>query len=265
MNLINPTIVEIKQEPGIMGMISQIDYCAGICYGREFAHVTIEKQSQFVKSLIERDHMRPLEFGSVYLKLTSLDKLPVTIFKGNWCHINRCIEDHKIVYYITTNYRYIVEEQLEFVLNDYWCEPTEKHTKRRTFKLVCSRAVADEYRTHVTLSTLMKSTRYCNYENLEVVKPLWYDSADSSLKDTYYTAMLNAETSYRIMMSYKAQRQQARGILPMDMATTLLLCGPVGIPNTGWERFFKMRISCAAAPEADFLAKKLKDLCKNVN
>lgn len=264
MNLIDPTVIEITQEPGIMGVISQIDYCAGVCYGREYAHVTVEKQKEFVQSLIEKGHMRPLEFGTVYLRLDSRNQLPISIFKRPWCDINRVIENGKIVYYVTTNYRYIVEEQLEFML-EYWCEPTEKHIKRRTFKLVCSRAVADEYRTHISLSSLMKSTRYCRCDLLEVVKPVWYDNAAESLKETYRSALKNAETSYRLMMSHQAQPQQARGILPMDMATTLLLCGTIGISNWGWNRFFKMRVSNAAAPEAKVLAEKIKKWCNNVN
>lgn len=264
MNLLDPTVIELTQEPGVMGMISHIDFCAGVCYGRYFMHVTMEKRKSFVQSLIDKGHMRPLEFGTVYLKITSLANIPLAIFKRPWCYINRRIEDKHIVYYITTNYRYIIEEQLEDVLQ-YWCEPTKYHVIRKTFKLICSRAIADEFRTHISLSHLMQSTRYCKFDTLNIIKPRWYDDAPFELKTAYRTALLNAESSYRIMMSSGAQPQQSRGILPLDVSTTLLMCGTINTLNWGWDRFFKMRISDAAAPEAKLVAEMIKKILDNAN
>ncbi len=259
MILIEPAIVEIPQEPGFMGMIGHIDYCAGICYGREFQHVLFEKQDKFVKELIGKGHMRPLEFGTVYLKFKQSDPLSIDSFKHPWCNINRVFENGENVYYVTTNYRYIIEEQLSFVL-DYWHEPTKNHIKRHTIKFVCSRAVADEYRTHISLSSLMKSTRYCKMDPLTVIKPTWFSYTSEALQQVYKEQMESAERAYRALQAGKLEAQHARGVLPMDMATNLLLCGTVGVPDWGWDRFVKMRVSSAAAPEAKLLAEKVKDV-----
>lgn len=257
MNLIQPSVIEITQEVGIAGMIGQIDYCAGICYGREFQHVSIDKQKSFVQGLIDKNHMRPLEFGTVYLKITSTDAVPIQAFKRPWCNVVTVTNNNKLEYYITTNYRYIIEEGLTSAL-EYWHEPCDHHIKRRTFKFVCTRAVADEYRTHISLSSLMKSTRYCKLIPLDVIKPVWFDSQPEALQEVYTGQLEATERTYRALLSAGLAAQHARGVLPMDMATTLLLCGTVDVPNWGWDRFIKMRVSEAAAPEARILAEQIQ-------
>lgn len=257
MQLIKPSVIEITQEPSVVGVINMIDYCAGICYGREFAHVGLDKQKTFVENLVKKNHMRPLEFGTIYLKIRGNAIQHIGLLKLPWCHVVKSIDKNEIVYYVTTNQRYLVEHSLQHLLT-YWCEPTEHHVKRRTFKIRCSRAVADEYRTHISLSSLMQSTRYCKLDPLQVISPQWFDTAPTDVQKIYTDHLNNCEDTYRTLLRNNLTPQHARGVLPMDMATTLILCGTVGIDNWGWDRFIQMRVSKEAAPEASLLATQIK-------
>ena len=261
MKFIEPKVEEIVQKPGYEGMIEQIDYCAGICYGRLQEHESFAECDKFVHNLISKGHMRPLEFGTVYLIIEDGDTYSVNMFNSNFCNV-KTFANNITKHYVTTNFRYITENRLNFVLSKQ-CEPTEKHVKRRTFKITCSRAVADEFRTHVTLSSLMQSTRYCKTGELEIIKPYWYDKTPSDIKWAYESAIRHSESIYHFLLDNCYKAQEARGVLPMDMKTTLLLCGNVDTINEGWDRFLKMRCDSAAHPDAQIIANQVKELLKN--
>lgn len=256
MNLIEHSVVELVQKPGFAGLIEQIDLCAGVCYGRESPH-TPDKQIEFVEKLINRDHMRCLEFGTIYLTIPK-PNFSTPIFRSNYCSTH---EDDDW-YYITTNYRYILEKKLQSYLK-YMCEPTEHHTIRRTFKVVCSRAIADELRTHTTLSGLMKSTRFCDMSEMQVVIPQWLNWYDKKVRDVYIESMQSAQQTYQKLLSCGLSKQQARGVLPLDIATTVLLCGSVGVLNSSWERFIKLRTATAAHEDARVIANEIKEILNN--
>lgn len=135
MKLIEPSVEIWKQEPSIEGIYKHIERCARLCYRSENKrNVTSE---QFVKSLIKRKHLRPLEFGTLIL--------------NEW-HCNTFF-DRMIDGKVVTNFRRFVEyypssweERLSSVtfdnVNDY----------RPTIHWNISRGIADEFRTHVSLN-----------------------------------------------------------------------------------------------------------------
>ena len=65
-------------------------------------------------------------------------------------------------YYITTNYRVLVENNR---LDDlkYLCEPTEYHEKRYCVKFITDIGVGREFLRHRVMSMVQESTRYVNY------------------------------------------------------------------------------------------------------
>lgn len=71
------------------------------------------------------------------------------------------------------------------------CEPTDRHERRVTFKVVCSEAIAREWNRHRTMSISQQSTRYCNYSKekfgseLNYIIPQWiYDTQTKLAKTT---------------------------------------------------------------------------------
>ena len=85
--------------------------------------------------------------------------------------------------YITTNYRVLVEnnwiDDLKFMSNCIY----GKHIQRFSFRIVCSRAIANEFVRHRGFSFSQESTRYCNYNKNKFNNEITFIDSES-LKDT---------------------------------------------------------------------------------
>lgn len=89
------------------------------------------------------------------------------------------------------------------------------------------------------------STRYINYKDkFAVIYPLGLD-ADSVLYWDWINAMAEARLSYLDMLEHGAKKDLARGVLPLDFATNII----VTYNLRAWRHFFKMRCSRAAHPQ----------------
>jgi len=134
-----------KQEPGIQGMYKVIAKAGHVCYASDKE----DDGEEFVKRCIKLGHMRPLEFGTIYLKI-QYDNDDATSFYANDPYSRMYCGE--LDYYVTTNYRVLVENDRESDLQ-YWCEPTAFHDLRHCiFWEHIGRDTADEFRTHTSLN-----------------------------------------------------------------------------------------------------------------
>ena len=178
MRLIKPSYKIIEQEPGINGVYKMIEYAGRVCYKSE-DKITEDSAKPFVDRMIKSGHGAMLEHGTVYLKITykDTDFNTLCMFYGkNKSSVLNHSEDNKI-YYITTNYRVLYENDALDLLK-YVCEPTENHNKRYCVKFTCSRAISLELVRHRVFSFLQESQRYVNYKNkkgISFIQPLWYN------------------------------------------------------------------------------------------
>lgn len=170
------------------------------------------------------------------------------------------------LYYITTNYRVLLENKLTELVLPYMVDtPAESHEKRITVHWTISRGIADEFARHRALSHSMQSTRYCNYSKdkfgneLVFVEPSWY--ADIWIQANYTMQLEAAETSYMKLLRECLIPQEARDVLPLGIKTELVQTGTV----KQWGEFFKLRCSTAAHPDARYIANQLKNLIDNGN
>lgn len=261
MKLTESSVREIIQEPGIDGMMRHIDYCAGVCYNR---HAYTKDSFAFVRKLYKMRHMRPLEFGTVNLKLEYKDERPNTMLVCSAFSVT----DSSMYDYarITTNFRVVCEvlgdfdSALEFITQRW----TDEHFhERRTFGWIASRGIADEFRTHVSLSALMKSTRYVNMTKdggINFIKPYWYGE-DENRDELFEAGLKAAEAYYYDSVSMGLKPQEARELLPLATETELYQCGFTEFFDTGWQRFLTMRLDEKSAhPDAVKLAKELETL-----
>jgi thymidylate synthase (FAD) len=100
--------------------------------------------------------------------------------KYSWFNDNPQEEDD---YYITTNYRVLVENDR---LDDlkYLCEPTEYHEKRYCVRFIIDRFTGEEFLRHRVFSFCRESSRYCNYSkekfggNITYIIPPWIPSTE---------------------------------------------------------------------------------------
>ena len=281
MKLIKQSFEFINQTDfSLVGIKKHIERCARVSYKSE-NKITDTSYEKFVNMLESRGHDRPLEFGTVYLTLRGDDTdalRNIFIYAENpWTKIRKQVIKAEydpnirvVLNYVTTNYRVIVENHLEEDLK-YLCEPTKYHYKRYTAHMILDRGVMDEFRTHVGLSHLAESTRYCNYSKdkfgneITFIKPCWcnipegdYGTPDyipdrlpriGATESGLIDALQYAEYYYFFLLSEGWTPQQARSVLPLSIKSELISCGF----KDAWENFFKRR----DAPDAHSMAQEI--------
>lgn len=148
MKLIKPSYTIIPQGQGLEGIYKQIELAGRTCYKSE-DKTTETSAKEFVNRMIKSGHGAMLEHGTVYFKVTykDTDFVTLSVFYGynKYSKITHS-EDNK-TYYITTNYRVLVENNHLRDLK-YLCEPTEFHEKRVCVRFICDRGVSHEFVRH---------------------------------------------------------------------------------------------------------------------
>ena len=289
MKLINQSFEILEQKDfTITGIKKFIERCGRVCYKSE-DRITDDSYEKFVNMLESRGHDRPLEFGTVHLKM------PWKIFnnfagfcvsKGFWdsCwikyNIDRESEDKMV--YITTNYRYYkklgtLKPLYGYIdIEEFFTEEDNKfYPKRYTVHFITSRGIMDEFRTHVGLSHLAESSRYCSYDKnrfgneLTFIIPNWVNTncpnkeqeGPSVASIEWSTAMLDAEASYMNLIKMGCTAQEAREVLPLSIKSELISCGF----EDAWSNFFYRRCAKDAHPMAREIATKVRDKFKELN
>ena len=275
MKLIKQSFEFINQTDfSLVGIKKHIERCARVSYKSE-DKITDTSYEKFVNMLESRGHDRPLEFGTVYLAIPTKNLAPgyeyihtVGKYALNPWSIKEDFDNHA---YISTNYRVIKDNHWEDDLQ-YLCEPTEYHHKRYTVHMILDRGVMDEFRTHVGLSHLAESTRYCNYSKdkfgneLTFIDPCWeirtaneritpegtHMSSDSL---EFLTALNEAEDHYLSLLAKGWTPQQARSVLPLGIKSELISCGF----EDAWENFMRRRDAPDAHPMAQEIAKPMHE------
>lgn len=197
MKLIRPSYEIIEQQPGIQGIYDIIERCGKTSYKSEVKGG--ETAKRFVDARVKEGHGAVLEFGTVYLTIkvgspfydaNYLDEMQDVRFYANNKY-SKVVENEELVeaegktfgirvYYITTNYRVIIENNRLEDIEVYGCDvPSEKHEKRYTVKFIADIGVGREFLRHRVMSPVQESTRYVNYmkekfgEQCTFVIPPW--------------------------------------------------------------------------------------------
>lgn len=258
-------------------MFEHIERCGRVCYKSE-DKIGPETAEKFVNGLIEAKHYAMLEHGTVYLtvKTTYNDEDAVAKARiiahkyecNKYSHV--CLEAARSEpsgrgienYYITTNYRVIIENGWEKDLA-YVDVPT-KHLRKVTAKLTTSRQIAMELLRHRPMSFAMESTRYCNYSKnkfgseLTFIKPVWLSSESILIEDPVYSeanahfqwALEATEHTYFDLIKANWKPQQAATILPNALKADLVVTGFV----KDWEHIFDLRVKgTTGAPHPQML------------
>ena len=298
MKLIKQNFEILEQKDfSLIGIKKFIERCGRVCYKSE-DRITDDSYERFVNMLEKRDHARPLEFGTVHLKMpwkTFSNFAGFCVSKGFWdsCwikyNIDRESEDKMV--YITTNYRYYkklgtLKPLYGYVsMERFFTEEDNKfYPKRYTVHFIISRGIMDEFRTHVGLSHLAESTRYCNYSKdkfdnqITFIQPSWiildkeiapinelcllsgqYDRENPNLR--YLASLVDANYAYVLLLNKGWTPQQARDVLPLSVKSELISCGF----EDAWENFFYRRCANDAHPMAREIAIPLQEKFKELN
>lgn len=136
-------------------------------------------------------------------------------------------------------------------------------------KIITNRAIANELVRHRHCAFTQESTRYCNYyRRLTVIKPLWlkkvthtdlFDHSDLTPEvkeyQEYMEHLEDIHQYYRKLIDYGVPQEQARGILPLDTATSLIMTANL----REWISIFKLRCDKASHPQMVELMSKIRD------
>ncbi len=302
MKLIKNSIKRLYQKPGIDGMYEMIRDCAAVCYQTDIEKMKLSPRDFVFDVLLKNGHTRPLEFGTVYLKLPANYK---DMFFGNdfsenfrkYSKFNHYF-DYKNVenncYYVTTNFRCIIQgdynddayahaNEYKYgnyldIMEKYWCEPTVHHHPRTCYDIIASRGVTDDLRTHITLSSICESSRFCNYSKnkfggeITFIQPYWItdkvveqylngnlsDCVDKVVLDgmqqceDIYMRLANIATHENLIK--KLQPQQLKRVFALGIKAELVLCGF----RDAWDNFFWRRSDDHADPEAKIISNMIK-------
>ena len=284
MKLIKQSFEILEQKDfSLVGIKKFIERCGRVCYKSE-DRITDDSYEKFVNMLVKRDHARPLEFGTVHLKISSgmlfeeflQDLVDCELYNPAWIKYKELPE----YTYITTNYRHYLQiiKKCPYIAEYFTEQDNCYYPSRYTVHMVLSRGVMDEFRTHVSLSHLAESTRYCNYSKdkfdnqVTFIIPNWCNSLKEGSEQNYppfeinedeiifMDALQNAQNSYLSLLKLGWTPQQARDVLPLSVKSELISCGF----KDAWENFFYRRCANDAHPMAREIAiplqKRFKEL-----
>lgn len=262
MKLIKPSFEIYEQGPGLEGIYEAIERAGRTCY--KSTRPEGQTAKDFVDRMIASQHYAMLEHGTVYLTVpynsimeyaNSQNPYYGDILCNPWTKY--VIDYENDVVYISSNYRWIIENNLENWLQ-YLCEPTKFHEKRITVRFVCDRGVSHEFVRHRVFSFAQESTRYCNYskdkfgKEITFIAPSWMDNTSFENVDNYLhkrefdmsfgsinlvNALSQCELCYLSMINKGLKPQQARAVLPNALKTELVMTGFV----SDWKHFFDLR------------------------
>ena len=126
-----------------------------------------------------------------------------------------------------------------------------------TLRFVCDRGVSHEIVRHRPASYCQESTRYCNYSEdrfggeIACVEPFFF-SPGTRAYDIWLGNCETAEQAYFTLLDEGATAQEARGVLPTDLKTEIVMTAD----NPEWLHFLKLRTGEAAHPKMRLLARE---------
>lgn len=270
-------------------MCEHIAACAGVCYDRK-KEKKGDDAIKFVRNIVKFNHGRALEFGTMIMTGFYKDETSDTKFltrdKSPYVKKFDVYEDG-YDFVIITNLRYYLEtlftdrlagfDKLQSFWNDEdydgvnnvdprtKLEMADDYTfikyrnmRPTVFYPLLSRAIADEFRTHTMLSSLMQSTRYTGAGGDVPTFVLSHYVADRPLQDLdrqnyiqdYRKACSDAYSAYKSLLITGHEKQFARDILPLGIGTQLVQCGFL----PAWYNLIDLRSHRSAHPDAQHLA-----------
>jgi len=263
MKLIEPKAELLLQPEGLEGVYKQIELCGRTCY-KSTDKITDESAKPFVERMIASKHTAMLEQGTVYLKFFGASESLRHLYTHNpYSRVRTSGEtidgNYIVVYYVTTNLRVLVENDLLGHLK-YVCEPTKYHEKRYTIKFTTDRGVSHELVRHRVFSFAQESTRYCNYSKdkfggeISYIMPSWFPKANVQQQEAFMQIMKATEDYYMALLGQWDERkpdarfktgfkdnpltpQQARQVLPNALKTEVCMTGFA----SDWRFFFDLR------------------------
>lgn len=256
MKFIDSSVEIMKEENPLI----KIEKIGRICYKSE-SDYTIDTAIAFIKGLIKRGHMSVLEhavfvFEGLYSTYRGKPFVNCTyVYRKDFtrrlisCNLRAIIEQgyYDLQNALIKHYPQLSEifdmEKLNW-LNGYefvdvklvnlldYKNLTPEEAKAHlytTFQFVTDRGVSHEMVRHRIASYTQESTRYCNYSNdkfgneLTFIRPATFDNWEPECRVIYMQSLEKAEKEYMELTAKGLPAQFARGVLPTDVKTIIVM------------------------------------------
>lgn len=235
MKIIEPK-VELLSELNISPE-SHIARCSRICYGHEDKEPNQEADKRMVDGLIKSGHLSMLRHSSIYLYHLEYATVYTQAHIINSPYWN-CILN---LGYASTNFQEFTQFDANIVPtividNSKFLEACSKNFKlfelyRMTFCITTQISTSRELNRVSPNNIAERSTRYCSFKDgLEICKPWWVFSYEEDIANgncspnelLYRDTILNIERAYKELLNKGMKLEDARGILPLDIATKVI-------------------------------------------
>lgn len=146
-----------------------------------------------------------------------------------------------------SNVSYDIEQNKKFLADRIKAghESILEHEKI-TVKFICDRGVSHELVRHRLASFSQESTRYCNYDDKDVVfiKPCFWDENSRDYMEWQQT-MTGLEHIYRRIIHTGSTPEQARSVLPNSLKTEIIVSANL----REWRHILQLRTAPDAHPQ----------------
>jgi len=118
-------------------------------------------------------------------------------------------------------------------------------------RFIHNRGFTHEMVRHRLCSFAQESTRYCNYSGeLTVIEPYWRGQFTGEIKEIdpfciWENQMQNCELTYKRLIEKGLSPQAARGVLPIDVKTEIVVKANL----REWKHIFELRCAISAHPD----------------
>lgn len=112
-----------------------------------------------------------------------------------------------------------------------------------TVRFICDRSISHEIVRHRLASYSQESQRYVRYnDDIEFINP---HMPNAKAHEAWQELCERAEETYKELLSYGVQPEQARSVLPNSVKTELVMTANL----REWRHFLKLRTAKAAHPQ----------------
>ena len=279
MKIIEPSVMLWEQKDNI----SHVARCARICYGKETGN-----DSALYGSLERRNHLSMYRHETYYAAVPTYKKNSIIwqclagymhcpyikwltyknntyiITNGNF--IRDIVKDNPVLFHMIYDNQ-ITSEEAEQI------EPIWKHFMRYTFCVVTQISTSRELNRVSPNNIAEQSTRYV-YEDGTICKPHWMtdeevdylnnepifeDWCNSHKKASIFRDSCNDSfNKYKLLVDIGMQRQDARGVLPLDTATKCIYTYSIH----EWRKIIDLRFygtTGAPHPNAKIIAEMIRE------
>lgn len=122
-----------------------------------------------------------------------------------------------------------------------------------SLRFITSRGVTHELVRHRLCAFSQESTRYVKYDGeMEFIQPYWYARADEDDQKNWISDMRYCMLAYRRMIKVGFSPQAARGVLPNDLKTEIVVTANL----REWRHILTMRLDKPAHPDMRIVMQK---------